>query len=470
MNQIRALAERTVAQIWPEPSQIVEPEPPRHRVPIDALGPQAQCARDIQVATKCPLALAVASVLGTMSLAAQGICDVQFRNNTACPTSLFLVTLGASGERKSSADSLSQIGVKRHIKNLRAQARSTASQMEAGLHDGPPDPDPNIITGSGSSEGIVKALCEGHPSQGLFSDEGGAFFGGTAFRRENHLTGLTSLAKLWDGNAPGHRLRGIGAKTEYVGADGLRFTVSIMGQRAALFGFLADKTARGQGTLARICVHEPQSTIGTRQTTFEEWQCPAVTGAVMGFADRVEELLRQSIPKDADGNVTRPVIELAEDASRMLHAFANEVESSLAPGGAFEGFADIINKTHEIAARMAGIFAVFRGCDTVTAEVMADAIQMATYFMTESVRIAKIAPRKGAENDALRIAAYVQKQDGRVAVRYFSRQGPKGLRTELERKAAIELLTSANWLRIEGKDFVLSPLLAASGLLGGADA
>src|SRR6478735_5885412 len=73
--------------------------------PVDYLGPilsaaTGAVARKVQV----PLSIAAQSVLATASLAAQAHADVLLPFGQTRPLSLYLVTIAASGDRKSSSD------------------------------------------------------------------------------------------------------------------------------------------------------------------------------------------------------------------------------------------------------------------------------------------------------------------------------------------------------------------------------
>ena len=89
-----------------EPLPLRRALPPAEPFPLSALGPLLEgAARAIMDRVQCPDAIAAQSVLGAASLAAQAHADVIIpATGHARPLSLFLVTVAASGERKSAAD------------------------------------------------------------------------------------------------------------------------------------------------------------------------------------------------------------------------------------------------------------------------------------------------------------------------------------------------------------------------------
>jgi hypothetical protein len=93
-----------------------EPEP----YPIAALGHMlADAAQSISNRCQCAPALAAQSTLAAASLAAQRLADVRLPYGQTRPLSLFLLSVAASGERKSTADNEALIPVRMHEKNLR---------------------------------------------------------------------------------------------------------------------------------------------------------------------------------------------------------------------------------------------------------------------------------------------------------------------------------------------------------------
>lgn len=458
---------------WTDPEDISGPDLSPTPFPLEALGQLLEPAtRDIVSGTKCPPALAGASVLAAAAFSAQGLYDVEFVRKSRRPLSLSILTSGASGERKSSVDVLAMHGAKAHqealFREYAARATTIADMKKAGDDPPPALPDPTLIINTGTVQGLFHSFAEGHASQALFNDEGGGFLGGHGFRPENRLATLTALSKFWDGGVQTHKLRGNGHKSQTITVADCRLTVHLMAQPVALRPFLTDPMARGQGILARCLIHAPPSTIGTRISTWDEWNEDGMTTSVRSFGMGVERMLAQSVRKNAAGKVERPLLRLCEDAGRALHAYSNDVERQLGPLEALAGYSDLVNKVHEQAARIAGTLAVFRGEDEVTGSTMADGIALAEYFLSETVRIAKMAPRDGAAKDALTIAEWLHARGGKVACKTFSKCGPKHLRLVAERKDAFSLLIAANWMRDTNGELELNPQCAALGMVGTA--
>ncbi len=78
-----------------------------HPFPFYALPPVLRDAiAEVQTNVQAPIEIAVASALGALSLTCQDQIDVRRPNGLESPVSLYLVTLAASGERKTACDKL----------------------------------------------------------------------------------------------------------------------------------------------------------------------------------------------------------------------------------------------------------------------------------------------------------------------------------------------------------------------------
>jgi len=98
------------------PDELVKPEPPRALMrelrpgdpfPVDALGNVlGNAARAINDRVQAPLAIGSQSVLAAAALATQGHADVvlPIGPGQARPMSCYLITVAASGERKTACD------------------------------------------------------------------------------------------------------------------------------------------------------------------------------------------------------------------------------------------------------------------------------------------------------------------------------------------------------------------------------
>ncbi len=76
-----------------------------------------QAVAEVSGFVQAPVALVAASALGAVSLACQGFVDIERARTLLGPTSLFLLSIASSGERKSTCDGYFSSAIRRHEKN-----------------------------------------------------------------------------------------------------------------------------------------------------------------------------------------------------------------------------------------------------------------------------------------------------------------------------------------------------------------
>ena len=453
------------------PQPLVRETPEASPYPLEALGPMRPAVEAIAEVTEAPVALCAASVLAAAALGAQGLRDVQTLGGPR-PASLFLLTVAESGERKSTSDKMAMRGVrdfeaelaldygdaretwvrehaiweKRRTAILRGSDEnpaSTRADLEALGREPEPPLRPTIVAMSATMEGIVKHLPELRASLGIMTDEGGLLIGGHSMRAESKLNTLATLAAMWDG-APLDRWRAGDGIARHVGR---RFSAHILIQPSAVEDFINDPLANGQGLMARFLICQPTSRIGTRLRLAE---VPAATTEVDRLAHHLQRLLSRPLAL-ADGRrneLAPPILTLAPDARVVLTMFAREVEKAQAAGGHFEDCRAMASKIAEQAARLAGVMTLFADQEamTITAETMADATTIATFYAREAARLkeAAVVPPHVADAERMRRWLLTSWGEGFISAGIAAQRGPFKL-TERTRKA-LQLLASYGWL------------------------
>ena len=113
MSRERLLATVTAAkEVKPEsPRPLMRELPPADPFPIDALGVLAPAARAIHDRVQAPQAICGQSVLAAATLAVQGHADVELPTGQKRPLTNFYLTIAATGERKTSVDTVNRSGL-----------------------------------------------------------------------------------------------------------------------------------------------------------------------------------------------------------------------------------------------------------------------------------------------------------------------------------------------------------------------
>lgn len=442
--------------------------------PVAALGPLRPAVEAVQGFTQAPVAIPAQSALAVASLAVQGFADVETLGGKR-PLSLFALTVAQSGERKSACDAPFMAALRKHESEMTELYRKARQKWErkhaiwkaqherivAGMRrkagdaeaaeaelgqlgpepKAPPSPDRTVT--EPTFEGLTKLFAEGQPSLGLFSDEGGQFLGGHAMNSDNRQKTLAAFNDLWQGNPIRRTRAGDGHLTLY----GRRFAVHLMVQPSVARAFLADPLAADTGFVPRFLLCEPPSTIGTRFHANAKSDGPAI----QRFAARLREILRTAMPIDPESGELQPrCLPLGNEAREGLVQFHDDVERSQARGGAFADITGTASKAAEQAARIAGVLTLWRDVQAtqVDAAEMANAIELAGYYLQEANRLADAATVSAEIDRAERLRRWLFESwsEDDVLVRDVQNSGPNPLRESTKARAALILLERHGFL------------------------
>ena len=355
--------------------------------PIDAFPEVVRGAvEEVQAFTQAPLPLVASSALGALSLTGQAYVDVKRTEGLTGPTSLFLLTIADSGERKSTCDEFftkpirdyerqkteaaqparadyraalaawesSQTGIKDGIRQRAKQGKLVETQHQElqRLEGDKPAPPrvPRLLRLDETPENLAWVLAREWPAAGVMSAEAGVVFGAHAMGKDSIMRNLALLNILWDGGtlAIGRRT------TESFSVQGARLTVALQVQESTLRNFVerSGGLARGIGFLARFLLAWPEST--QEQRLFVE--APTDWPRLSAFHQRVAELLEQPVTIDEHGALSPVVLSLDPEAKRVWVRFYDDIERQLCTGGKLAEVRDVASKAADNAARLAALF------------------------------------------------------------------------------------------------------------------
>jgi hypothetical protein len=458
------------------PQPLLRPIAPGGGYPVHALGPLRVAVEAVQAMTQAPMAIPAASALSVASLAVQAFADVETLGGTR-PLSLYMLTIAASGERKSSCDEPLMAALRTHEREQATILRDDLTQWqnahalwkgererilaeakkgkgekrvaaEVDLRALGPEPSappgPERTLPAPTIQGLTRQYRENQPSCGLFSDEGGKFFGGYSMASENRLATLAALNDLWGGAPVRIGLGGEGVYTLY----GRRLAVHLMVQPGVARAFMADPMATDTGFLARFLTCEPPSAIGTRLHVNARHD----QGPVDAFGARLAAVLAEPMPMDLDTRELQPrVLPLSRDARAMLVQFSDAIEVQQGANGDLAHITGSASKAAEQAARIAGVLTLWRDLNapSVTMKDMADAIALATFYLAEAARLADGAKISAEIDKAERLRQWLVDswQHPDVTPSEIVRHAPtRDLRERPAAKKAIATLIEAGWL------------------------
>lgn len=471
---------------WPRPQPLTFAEAARP-YPADALPAVLRGAvSEVQAFTQAPLALVANAALASLSVAGQGLADVERAPKLSGPCGLFLLTVAESGERKTSADGLFldpvrawerhqreamapeladyrsalasfeavQDGHKTRVKQL-AKAGKSTTEAAAILRDHatlqPVAPRiPRLLRVDATPEALAYGLAREWPSTGIITSEGGLFLGAHGMGRESVMRNLALQNTLWDGKPlPIDRRTG-----ESFTVSGARLTIAVQVQPSALHEFTrqAPGLARGMGFWARFLPAWPESTQGTRLYREPPPHWPALEAYCRALAT-----LLDAMPKpNPTGELVLPVLRLAPAARAEWRRFHDDIERELAPAGELAEVRDIASKAADNVARVACLFHLLE--HGATGEIDAVSVEAAgrivAWHLTEARRLfASVAVppdvARAAALEAWLVARCRATGTNAVATRDVQREGPYATRDRSALNATMAVLTTAGRVREE---------------------
>lgn len=440
--------------------------------PVKALGKVlGDAVLAITDKVQCPDAIAAQSVLGAAALAAQAHADVIHPAlGDKHPLSLFLVTIAASGDRKSSADKVALDPVhlreadlydqyKRDIQSYsdakdrydRSRDRLLKKADDSEFNDQmsaliPPiaPRGPLLTVQEPTLEGLHKLMVDGQPSLGLFSDEGGRFLGGHGMSEDAKLRTIAGLSELWDATNI-KRVRG-GDGWSFL--RGRRLSLHLMIQPGIAAEFLSNKMFADQGILSRMLVTAPASLAGTRMQREPK---AATDAALKRYRDRLLKLLRHKpCFADFDKSELKPrALLVATNAKLVWRNFADECEAALAEGQKYEPIRGFANKLAEQALRIAAVLELVDdiNVEQVNSPSMKRGIEIARYYASEALRLFEQGTCSAEILQAEKVLKWLHKERKSViALPTIYQNGPNSVREAAKAREAVNMLVSHGWL------------------------
>lgn len=455
--------------------------PPGEPFPLDALGDVlGAAARAIVDSIMCPPAIAASSVLAAAALAVQAHADVVLpATGHARPLSLFVATVGESGERKSACDHEALWPIRRREATLReiykdairdyrrakrafdaaiSKAEKTKGdrhEIDAALRNVGDEPiaplEPELTCDDPTIEGLYKALIAGQPSVGLFSDEGGVFIGGHAMSDDARLRTAAGLSKLWDGSPVKGRRVGDGSRV----LPGRRLAIHLLAQPEAMARMLSDPELTDQGLLSRMLVASPASTIGAR---FQRPCAPQTDAALKRYGARLLDILEEPLPLvgGVDAELAPRRLEFDEEAAARWLAICDIIEGALAAGGTFDPIRGFGNKLAENIARIAGVLTLVDDlrARAIGIEALEAAYDIGGFYAGEALRLFEAGACSPEVRKAEKLLDWLKTtwREPMVGLATIYQLGPNAIRSADAARKAVAILADHGWLvPVEGK-------------------
>lgn len=453
---------------WREPDPLTIESCAPLPYPIEALPPMIREAiLDLQRTVQAPLPLIAASVIASANLAVQTYVDIVTVDGRALPISLFFITEGLSGERKSTVDGFAMTAHHELDDEIRRKAFEQRDQLEADsvLWEGrreefqkrqkklrdpqsrmsiaeeraafreqvgskPPvwQGAPVRIVRDPTFEGLEKHFSIS-PSAGLFCDEAATFLGGYSMSEEKAFRTIAGLSSLWDGKGVNRARSADGMNS----SPGKRLAMHLMVQPVIFNRFIAgNEGMKGQGFLARCLVTRAPSTMGTRKFVREN---PLKSGGMVNFLKRVREILAQPIPLKEGGGwqlQPRPLV-LSPAAEELYINFYDEIETRQGKDGDLADITGAASKMPEQALRLAATFQFFSDPTScaISEESFRAGMACARYYLNEALRVDQDGGRDFRLECAGAILQFIKKHELRTFnLTRIRRYGPGSARKD----------------------------------------
>lgn len=411
--------------------------------PVDALGPLAPACLAISRSGQVQPAMVGQCLLGAASLLTQGLFNAETLTGSR-PLSLYLLTLGDSGDGKSIAQGVALDPVHRWQREAGDRHRLALADFEQAQRSSRkkidplplPPVSPYRLSRDATVEGLRRDLDGGFCSQGVFTDEAAAILSGYGMSAEHRSKTAGVFSGLWDN---GHLSvsRGVAGRIERYGRRvALHWLIQPMAARNAV----GDPMLTALGFWPRFLVAWPSPLQPRRALPFS----PTTDAAITEYWKRCIQLLAEPLPEDASHC---PLLPLHADA-RELIGRAFERFEFLGRRGRLRVIKPFALRAAEQACRVAGVLSAFEGCSTIGRPAAKNALTLMTYSLDTWLALVTGEEGDRTAANAYRLYAWLSGRPNlseRAA--HILRLGPT--RNKHDRDAALELLMAHRLVEIE---------------------
>ncbi|MEG1031620.1 MAG: DUF3987 domain-containing protein, partial [Acinetobacter sp.] len=390
--------------------------------PIHALPPLAKDAvMAISEHVQSPIAMTAQCVIGAMSHIAQAHVNAPHPfNANGEPCSLYLLTEGQSGSRKSTSRNMADKAIIQHERKQYELYRRSLEQWKSGQAslnkkdretysaENPPPHDPSTLYSDITLESIAGLYVDGILNNAsIASDEAAQFFGGHTMKGDTRNQALGGYAKLFDDGFV-ERTRSKSNLNGSGRAYDVRLTFNLQGQHEVLSEALKDPVLRGQGFLPRFILTVPENLAGTRlQDAIYQAKNANDDHRLIAYWTRCEYLLDDCPRPQAEHELNngRYVIPMNEDARQIDLAFYNMFEELQGKGKRYEYLQAFASRASQLARRLATVFAYFEGLQWIDASTLTGACEVVKHSLNEWATYSDIEVR--TESDAERLIKWL---------------------------------------------------------------
>lgn len=390
--------------------------------PVHAFGSWAPLilliARAIQVAT----AMVGSALLGILAALIQPLINVSFRaTGKGGPTSLNILIIAGSGDRKSSTMDALAAPVYKAIRQAEDERRTMIVQD---------------ITVDGLAVGLINRC----PAQFILAVEAASLLGGHAMSKDNLSRFLGNVSSLFSGEAI-TRTR----VDEHHYAEDRRISVLMFAQPIVAMEFLSSELVMQQGMGNRFSICQPQSLLGTRKHVDVELELEPV---YLKYCEEITELAKQEWKIDPEtGGVDTRTLRMSPDAKDRWVEVADTLEETAGPGGDMATHAGYVTRYPEQIMRMAALLAMIENpqVQVIEEKFMLRAIDLGNYYLASALNIFNMAPANKDEMEAKTLLEWmrhklIELSIAAIPVRMMYKDGPRCARSSKRTNELLKIL------------------------------
>ena len=375
-------------------------------------------ARAIQVAPE----MVGSALLAILAALIQPLINVSFRaTGKGGPTSLNMLIIAASGERKSST-----------MDALAAPVYKAIRQAE--------DARRTMIVQDVTVDGLAVGLINRCPSQFILAVEGASLLGGHAMNKENLSRFLGNVSSLFSGEAI-TRTR----VDEHHYAEDRRLSVLIFAQPIVAMEFLSSELVMQQGLGYRFSICQPPSLLGSRKHVDVELEREPV---YLKYCEEIAELARQEWKIDPEtGGVDTRTVRMSPNAKERWVEVADTLEEAAGPGGDMATHAGYVTRYPEQILRMAALLAMIENpqVQVIEEKFMLRAIDLGNYYLASALDIFNTAPANKDEMEAQTLLDWmrhklIELSIAAIPVRMMYKDGPRCARSTKRTNELLKIL------------------------------
>lgn len=464
-----AIEQLTALNQWGELLPLAQAETSLNSTyPIHALPPLARDAvTAIAEHVQAPIGMTAQCVIGAMSHIAQAHVNAPHPfNPQGEPCSLYLLTEGQSGSRKSTSRNMADKAIIQHERKQYEQYSRDLKQWQSGQAElnkkdkeaygaeNPPPNDPSTLYSDITLESIAGLYVDGILNNAsIASDEAGQFFGGYTMKGDTRTQAIGGYAKLFDDGFV-ERTRSKSNLNGSGRAYDVRLTFNLQGQHEVLSDALRDPVLRGQGFLPRFILTIPENLAGTRlQDAIYRSKNANHDHRLIAYWTRCEYLL-DDCPRPQGGQELhngRYVIPMNYEARDIDASFYNMFEELQGKGKRYEYLQAFASRASQLARRLATVFAYFEGLQWIDAKTLTGACEVVKHSLNEWAMYADIEVK--TESDAERLIKWlmrkcVEQKNNSIPKAIALRGAPSHLRKAKAFDNCLNELIEFNYVRL----------------------